>query len=389
MTYNFDQLIDRSHTDCVKYELMRRETGRDDLLPLWVADMDFLTPDFITRAIERKLKQGVLGYTCAPDSYYETISSWVERRFGLSSEPSQIHYLPGIVPGIVFALQAFTEKGDGVLIETPVYHPFRLTVENTGRRLVTSSLLLQNGRYEMDFDDLEKKLPSCRMMILCNPHNPGGFTWKKETLCRLAELCHKYKVMVVSDEIHADLTLPGYRHIPFASVSDTAAEISLTLMAPSKAFNMPGVIAAYCIVKNDSIRRRYFNYLEGNDLAFGNVFAFDATQACYSEEGEQWLNAMLAYVVENIRFTEDYLKAHCSPVTMLRPEASFLIYLDNRELHLSQPDLVQFYQQRARLYLNDGAMFGPEGTGFMRLNVATPRATLTEALERLARAMCQ
>lgn len=389
MRYDFDEIVDRRHTDCLKYEMVRQQTGRDDLLPLWVADMDFRTPPFILRTISERLQQGILGYPFKPARYDGSIISWLGRRHGFSVEAEAIHYLPGIVPGLAFAVAAFTEKGDGVLIQPPVYHPFHHVVTTSGRRLVESPLkLTEAGRYEMDFDDLESKLPECRLMLLCNPHNPGGFTWPAHVLERLAELCDRYGVTVVSDEIHADLTLPGHRHTPFATVSPVARRISLTMMAPSKAFNMPGVVAAYCVVSDAALCERYFSFLDGNDLAFGNIFGYEATVACYSEEGEDWLNQMLQYVDANIDFTRQYLADHCPGVSMLRPEASFLVFLDNRGLGLgSQRELVDFYEQQARLFLNDGSMFGREAEGFMRLNVATPRAILAEALGRLSEAV--
>lgn len=391
MNYNFDERIDRRHTDCLKYEMMRTATGRDDLLPLWVADMDFRTPPFVTAAVERRLRQGILGYPYCPEAYAASVCHWLGRRHGLRVEPEAVHYVPGVVPGLAYAVAAFTEKTDGVLIQPPVYHPFHQVVRASGRRLVESPLRLTSaGRYDMDFDDLARKLPQCRLMLLCNPHNPGGFTWPAEVLRRLADMCRACGVTVVSDEIHADLTLPGYAHTPFASVSPEARDISITFGAPSKAFNMPGLVTAYCVVPQAELRARFFQFLDGNDLAFGNIFGYDAAMACYTPEGEEWLNQMLRYVDGNIRFTADFLRSHCPGVSMLRPEASFLVFLDNRGLGFSsQQELVDFYQHRARLYLNDGVMFGREAQGFMRLNVATPRAVLTEALGRLAAAVAQ
>lgn len=385
--YNFDELIPREGTDALRLEGMIADTGRTDLLPLWVADMDFQTPDFIMRAIKHRLEQRILGYTIPSPQYNASIVRWLGHRFGWTIEKEWIHFVSGVVPGVNFALNALTEKGDGVLIMNPVYHPFHMVIESTGRRTVVSPLHIVDGRYEMDLDDIASKLSDCKVLILCNPHNPGGIVWHHEELVRLAEICAEKGVKVISDEIHADLTLHGFKHTPFASISPEAANITVTLMAPSKTFNMPGIVASYYIIPNEALRNRVFTYLDMGDIGNGNIFAFDCTMACYTDEGEDWLNQMLTYVEGNIHYVSDFLAAHCPRIRTIHPEASFLMYLDNRDLGFaSQTQLVDFYQNEARLYLNDGSMFGKEGTGFMRLNVASPRKEMEEAMCRLKKA---
>ena len=382
-TYNFDEIIPRQHTDCYKYEGLQDMFGRTDVLPLWVADMDFRTPPFIIRAIEKRLQQGILGYTSSMPSYREAICRWVQQRHGWAVRPEQVSYVPGVVCGIFLALQAFTEKGDRVLIQQPVYHPFRLVPEATGRQVVQSRLVRTESSFEMDFEALERDVQGCRLMILCNPHNPAGICWSRETLQRVASICHEAGTLVVSDEIHCDMALPGHRHIPFATVSPEAESISITLQAPSKTFNMPGIVCSHAIVPDEGLRQRFFSYIEGTDQDLGNVFAYDCARACYTDEGNEWREQMLLYVQGNIDYVDEQLRHHCPRIRMIRPQASYLCFLDCRELGLTQTELEDFFINRARLALNAGAMFGSAGEGYMRLNAGCPRSTLQQAISQL------
>lgn len=387
MTYNFDTPVDRNNTDCVSVELMKQATGRNDLIPLWVADMDFPTPPFVIKAIGQKLKQQILGYTCAPESYFRCIMDWNKRRCGFDIPRNALHHVPGIVPGIYFAVNCLTEKGDKIMIETPVYHPFGNVTRGSGRTCVEVPLILDNGRYRMDYDEIDRLLPECKLFILCNPHNPGGTSWSRDELTRLVKLCKRHGVLIVSDEIHADMTFNETPHVPTAASCPEAEDITVTFMAPTKAFNLPGVVASHTIVVNPTLRRRFFTYLDSNDIGNGNVFAYKCVEACYSAEGEEWLTQMLRYVRGNIKFVTDFLAANCPKITAVKPEASFLMFLDNRRLNLaSQQELTDFYTNDAALYLNDGAMFGKPGTGFMRLNVGQPRCIIEKAMNRLAAA---
>ena len=386
MTYDFDTPIERRGTDCVSVEQMAKQTGRDDLIPLWVADMDFATPPFVTRAIEQRLQQRILGYTCAPHSYYECIAAWNRKHFAFNFSTEHIHYIPGIVPGIYFAVNCLSEKGDSIMIETPVYHPFASVTRASGRKLVEVPLKLEGGRYQMDYEAIERNLPGCRLLIFCNPHNPGGTSWSKDEIARLVKLCNRYGVTIISDEIHADMTFKTGAHVPTAISCPEAADITVTLMAPTKAFNLPGVVASHTTVTNDSLRRKFFAYLDNNDIGLGNIFAYDCVEACYSAEGEEWLQQMLDYVKGNIRYVDEFLKARCPRIKAILPEASFLVFLDNRGLGLTPEELDKFYIGKARLFLNNGEIFGQPGQGFMRLNVGQPRCILQKAMEQLAEA---
>ena len=386
MKYDFDEIIARKGTDCVKYDGVAEMWGRDDLLPMWVADMDFRTPSFITDAIRKQLDQGILGYTLPCQRWYDSIIQWVAKRHGLKVQQEEIGFVPGIVRGIAFAINCFTKPGDKVMVQPPVYHPFFLVAEHNQREVVYSPLDIYDGQVHINFERFEKDIQGCKLLILCNPHNPGGRVWKKEELQRIAAICNQYGTLVVSDEIHADLTLPGYQHHSFSCVSEDARMNSITFMAPSKAFNMPGVSSSYSLIFNQELREKFNTYMEASELSMGNMFAYSACAAAYSE-GAEWLKQMLDYVQGNIDFTEQYLKANIPAISMLKPQASYLVFLDCRKLGLNQEQLVNIFVDKAHLALNDGTMFGKEGEGFMRLNVGCPRSVLLQALEQLKQAV--
>lgn len=383
MKYDFDEIIERRGTHSIKFDSMQELWGRNDLIPMWVADMDFRTPSFIVEAIKKRMEHEIFGYTKPSDEYFNSIIRWVDKRYGMKVCKEEIQYIAGIVPGIHHAVCALSEKGDKIMIQPPVYHPFKQVIEGTGRSVVQSPLILRDGRYYMDFDSMRKQIQGCKLYILCNPHNPGGVVWSREELETVADICKESGVMVISDEIHADMTFLPHKHLPFAMVNDWTHENTVTFMAPSKVFNMPGIIASHAIVFNNDLRERFYSYLEQNDLIMGNAFAYPAVEAAYTQ-GEDWLKQMLDYVYENIRLVDASLKQKMPKIKAILPEASFLIFLDCRELgYETQEQLVDFFVNKARLGLNDGAMFGKEGTGFMRLNVATPRSIVEEAMKRL------
>ena len=386
MTYDFDELLERRGTDSVKWDGVQEVWGRDDLLPLWVADMDFRTPPFVMEALKRQLSGGVLGYTRPCADWAPAICDWLLRRHGWQVETGWISFVPGIVRAQALALLCFTRPGDRVAVMNPVYHPFFLVTQRLEREVVFSPLVLRDGHYHIDYARLEQDLDGCRVLILCNPHNPGGRVWTEDELRRVADICHRRGVMVLSDEIHADLTLPGYRHHPFATVSPQAAAISLTFMAPSKAFNMPGLASSYAIAVDPGIRRRFQTFLEAGEFGEGHMLAYVGCAAAY-REGEEWLGQLLAYLQGNIDFTEQFLKERIPAIGMIRPQASYLIFLDCRRLGLPQPELVNLFVDKAHLALNDGTMFGRGGEGFMRLNVGCPRSVLRRALEQLEEAV--
>ena len=388
MTYNFNQIIDRRGSGDLKHGVLKERYGRDDLLPLWVADMDFETPPFITEALQQRLKHSLYGYTVVPDELWITIIQWIQEHHNWLVRRQWLTFIPGIVKGIGMAINVFLKEDEKVIIQPPVYHPFRLTPEGNGRQVVMNRLKeLPDGSYAMDFEQLASVVDEkCRLLILSNPHNPAGICWDAGTLRRLAHFCYEHDIIVVSDEIHSDMALFGHQHVPFATVSEEAAQISITFGAPSKTFNIAGIVSSYAIVPNPTLRRRFYTWLEANELNEPTLFAPIATIAAYSQGGE-WRRQMLRYVEENIRFVEDFFHAQMPQIKPLRPQASFLVWLDCRALGLNHDQLIDLFVNKARLALNDGAMFGPGGEGFMRMNVGTPRAVLQQALQQLSEAL--
>lgn len=384
MKYNFDEIVPRKGTDCMKYDRVEWCCGRKNVLPMWVADMDFRTPPFVMDAIRRRMEQGIMGYTCSTDAYWDNICAWNREQYGVSLTRDMVAYVPGVVIGIYICLQCFTEKGDKVLIQEPVYHPFRIVPESSGRQIVMNSLRRTAESFEMDFDQLRKDIKGCRMMILCNPHNPAGICWTKEQLQEVAHICAEEGVMVISDEIHCDMLLGQRRHIPFASVSEEARQISITLQAPTKTFNLPGIVASQAIVYNKENREKLFSYIEGCDFDLGNVFAYDCAAACYTPEGLEWKTQMLEYVQGNIDHLCQRFAAEFPVIRPIRPQASFLVFLDCRDMGFqTQAELDDFFANKARVGLNSGAMFGPGGTGYMRMNVGCPRSVIDQALDQI------
>ncbi|MBR2116246.1 MAG: PatB family C-S lyase [Alistipes sp.] len=388
MKYNFDQIIDRRGSGALKCDALEQWYGNSELLPMWVADMDFATPDFIVDAIKERLEHPIFGYTIEPERYRDAIITWIASHHGWAVKREWICYIPGIVKGIAMAINALLKAGDKIIIQPPVYHPFRNVAAHNGFEIVENPLLVDsNGSYSIDFDHLERVADkNCRLLILANPHNPIGILWQRETLIRLADFCHSRGIIVISDEIHSDMALWGKRHIPFASVSDKAAQCSITFGAPSKTFNIAGIVTSYAIVPNDKLRNKFFGWMEGNELNHPDIFAPIATIAAF-ENGEPWRQEMIEYIEGNIEFTIEYCKQHIPQIVAVRPEASFLIWLDCRGLGLTHDKIVELFTQKAALALNDGAIFGTQGEGFMRLNVGTPREVLQTALERLKTAV--
>ncbi|MDE6204932.1 MAG: PatB family C-S lyase [Duncaniella sp.] len=390
MTYDFDKIIDRRDTGALKVDVLGERYGRPDLLPLWVADMDFETPSFITDALRRRLDHSLFGYTVEPPEYWPAVMRWIADQHGWQVEREWLTYIPGIVKGIGMAINVFVKEDEKVIIQPPVYHPFRLTPEGNRRQVVMNPLRENpDGTYSMDFDHLARVADEkCRMIILSNPHNPAGITWDRDTLCRLAKFCHSRGIIVISDEIHSDMALWDNRHIPFASVSPEAAACSITFGAPSKTFNIAGIVSSYAIVPDAGLRERFYGWLQANELNEPTIFSPIATVAAFTQ-GDEWRRAMLSYVQDNIDYVIDYCREHLPAIRPLRPQASFLIWLDCRGLGLDHDALIDLFVNKARLALNDGEMFGPGGRGFMRLNVGCPRAILTEALTRLTEALSE
>ena len=387
-SYDFDNVIDRSGTSAVKIDRLDRVFGRHDLTPLWIADLDFAVCPDITAALLKRLQHPVLGYSEAADSYWQSIIDWNLRRHGFGIAREELCFIPGVVKGIALAVNYFTSHGDGVVIQPPVYTPFRTVVEGNGRRVVENPLLFDGERYRMDLDGLRRVVEAekPRMLVLCNPHNPIGIQWDKETMAELAAICRKAGMIVVSDEIHGDLMLGKRPHIPFLSVSDDARAIGVMLGAPSKTFNIPGLVSSWMVVKNEELRNRFYGWLEVNEFNSPVMISTIGAEAAYTT-GEAWLDSMLEYVEGNIDFVIDYCRRNIPGLKVVRPEASFLLWLDFRELHLCQREIMDMLLDKAHLALNDGTMFGSQGAGFARLNVGTPRCVLAHALENLAMAV--
>lgn len=382
MNYNFDEVVCRKHTDALKLEALAPRWGRTDLLPMWVADMDFKTPPFIVEVMKKRMECEVFGYTVKPESWYEAIISWQKRRHKWTITKEMISFVPGVVPALAMAVQAFTQPGEKVMIQQPVYNPFAQVIRNNHRELVNCPLELKDGQYHINFKLFEKKIKGCKLFLFCHPHNPGGRVWTREELKKVATICAQNNVIIVADEIHADLTLLPYEHIPFASVSEEAKQNSVVFASPSKAFNMAGLATSYAVIANPTLRRRFESYVEGNELAAGNVFAFNTVVAAYNK-GEEWLQQMLTYVQGNIDEVVSYIKENIPQLKVIIPQASYLVFIDFSALQLNQKDIVALCTDRAHLALNDGSIYGEEGNGYMRINLACPRSVVRQALAQL------
>ena len=382
MNYNFDEVVCRKHTDALKLEALAPRWGRTDLLPMWVADMAFKTPPFIVEVMKKRMECEVFGYTVKPESWYEAIISWQKRRHKWTITKEMISFVPGVVPALAMAVQAFTQRGEKVMIQQPVYNPFAQVIRNNHRELVNCPLELKDGQYHINFKLFEKKIKGCKLFLFCHPHNPGGRVWTREELKKVATICAQNNVIIVADEIHADLTLLPYEHIPFASVSEEAKQNSVVFASPSKAFNMAGLATSYAVIANPTLRRRFESYVEGNELAAGNVFAFNTVVAAYNK-GEEWLQQMLTYVQGNIDEVVSYIKENIPQLKVIIPQASYLVFIDFSALQLNQKDIVALCTNRAHLALNDGSIYGEEGNGYMRINLACPRSVVRQALAQL------
>lgn len=385
--YDFNAPIDRRGTHCVKFDALKDMYGRDDLLSLWVADMDFATPDFIIDALKRRLDHPVLGYPVQYDGYWQSVVNWIYNHHGWQVQREWMRYIPGIVKGIGMVVNVFTQPGDKIIIQPPVYHPFRLVPEHNGREIVMNPLRREGDSYTMDFEQLEQVIDDkCRILILANPHNPIGITWDKATLARLADIAVKHNLIVISDEIHCDMAIYGNKHIPFASVSENAARCSITFGAPSKTFNIAGIVSSYAIVPDEALREKFFAWLTANEMDMATIFAMVATEAAFSE-GEEWRQQMLSHIESNIDFVDEYLKANIPEVRAIKPQASYLVWLDFSALGLEHEKLIDMLVNDAHLAMNDGAMFGIGGEQHTRLNVGTQRAVLEQAMSQLKEAI--
>jgi cysteine-S-conjugate beta-lyase len=383
--YNFDEVIDRSGTNSVKYDGRKAFFGNPDLLPLWVADMDFRTPDFIVDAIRKRAQHELFGYTLRPQTYTQAIVSWLNRRYNWEIKPEWISFSPGVVAGLTLSIEAFSKPGDGVIIQPPVYFPFFDSVKGTGRELIENPLRIVNGRYYFDLDDLKKKItPKTRLLLISNPHNPGGMAWNEKELTELAQICLENKVLIISDEIHSDLIFNGFKHTPLAGISEEFALNSVICMAPSKTFNTAGLTTSFLIIPN---KRHFFAYervMRLPHLHMGNIFGTVALEAAYTH-GDEWLAQLMKYLQENYAFLEKFFQNNLPEVKVMRPEATYLIWLDFSTFSLTDEVLSQKLIN-AGVGLNRGVQFGNQGRGYMRINIGCPRSILQEALLRIMKA---
>jgi cystathionine beta-lyase len=385
--YDFDELVDRLGTGAYKYDLRQKVFGTEDVIPMWVADMDFRTPDFIMKAIRKRTRHEVLGYTFRTDSFYKAIKDWVWQRYRWKIEKEWIVFCPGVVPGINMGVLAFTSPGDRIIIQPPVYFPFFSAVTSHKRVLFNNQLRFDGSTYTFNLDDLRKKADgSARMLILSSPHNPVSRSWTVPELEAVASICMEKNILILSDEIHADLTFPPHKHTPLASLSPSLANLVVTFMAPSKTFNLAGLSTSYLIIPNAELRKKYNHMQESLHMELGNIFGFVALEAAYTD-GMRWLNEMLEYTWKNISFVDHYLKKNIPRITMIPAEATYLLWLDCRKLSMDPEKLNRFFIEKAHLGLSEGQAFGPGGEGFMRMNVACPLSVVEKAMHQLENAV--
>lgn len=380
---NFDETIDRKNTRSLKWDGMEKLFGKEDLLPMWVADMDFRPPQEVIDALRDRVDHGIFGYTIVTDSLAEAICEWTKTRHDWNVNPEWLLYSPGVIPSVHTAIQAFTEPGDKILIQSPVYTPFFNMIKSNSREVANSPLVLKNGRYEVDFEDFERKLGSgVKMFLLSSPHNPAGRVWEKDVLLKMAELCKKYNVLIASDEIHADLVAGPYQHVPVASLDESFADITITFMAPTKTFNLAGVQASFMVVPNKSIRTKLQAVQASDGFSMLNTFGAIAMEAAY-RHGNAWLDEALKYIRSNIEYVKEEISTHLPELEVIDPEGTYLIWIDCRKLGLSDAELKKRLLEKGKLALNFGNAYGPGGEGFVRMNVACPKSTVIEGMKRL------
>lgn len=383
--YNFDEIVPRRGSGCLKYDKINEFLGSDDLLPMWIADMDFKTPDFVMEAFAKRLEHPVMGYFYHTDEFYRSIVTWMQKRHQWNISAKWICFSPGIVAGLSFLVQTFSQKGDKILIQTPVYHPFYEVIEKNGREIITNPLQIVGDRYEMDFNHLEEQLrKGPKMMIISNPHNPVGRCWQPEELRTLAELCLKYRCLLVSDEIHSDLMMRGFKHTPVAKLSDEIADNTITCMAPSKTFNLAGLASSEIIIPNPDLRAKFKAFMNDTVHIFGNIFGDVALEAAYTH-GASWLDQLRNYLTDNVNYCKEFFATNIPAIKTYQHEATYLLWVNFKELGYTHQELWDKLINVAHLGLNDGRIFGDAGDNFMRINLACPRSTVKEAMERLTR----
>ena len=382
MNYNFDEIINRENTGCLKFDDRLNRFGQNDILPMWVADMDFRAPDVVKDAFVKIIEHGIYGYHLRLPKYSEAVINWHNRHHNYNFDSQSLFYTPGVVAALSYLIQAFTKPGDKIIIQPPVYYPFFHIVENNNRRLIYNQLIEDGKKYYIDFDDLEKKAVGARMIIFCSPHNPVGRVWQKYELEKLADICLRNNILIVSDEIHSDLVLENNKHIPIAKLSTEIDRQTITCHSPSKTFNLASLSTAYIIINNPEYKNVFRKYLSNLNIEALNVFGYAALEAVYNN-GEEWLQHVMKYIQQNFNELELFLQTKMPVISLFYPEATYLAWLDFRKLGLSKNELKKSIIEKAGLGLNDGPTFGPGGEGFQRMNLACPKATLVKAFEKL------
>lgn len=386
MKYNFDRVLDRSNSNSVKWNTdeVKKDKG---ILPMWIADMDFKVSDEILEALKEPIDHGVLGYNIIPDSFYDSIINWVDKKHKWKIKREWISFIPGIVPGISVALNEFTDEGDEVLIQPPVYHPFYRVAKNNDRKIIENPLGLVDGEYKMDLKDMKDKIgEKTKLAVLCSPHNPVGRAWTKDELEEFGEICVKKNIIIVSDEIHSDLVFNNNVHTPTAKVSDDIKMNTITFMSPSKTFNIPGLYASVAIIPNDRLKNRFDKRLSKWEMGGANTFSIAGFTAAY-EKGEEWLSEALEYIEDNIDFAVKYINENIKGVKTYKPDSTYLMWLDFNDTGKTQEQLENLLLEKGKVMLNNGEMFGSGGEGFFRLNIACPRAMLEDGLKRIKKAV--
>ncbi len=384
MTYNFDQIIDRSGTGSIKYDAREKVFSKADVIPLWVADMDFATPDFILEAIKKRLNHPVLGYTMHSNKFGQAFINWVKKRHNWLVKPQWLTFSPGVVAALSLSTLALTDPGDEIIIQPPIYPPFFEVVKNLDRKLILNPLKkTPSGKYIMDLDDLQQKIsPRTKLIFISNPHNPVGRVWTKKELESLAQICLKNNIYIISDDIHSDFVFSNYKYTPIATLSPDIANITITAMSPSKTFNIAGLSTSIVVIPNQQLLEKYNRKLRGVHIFLGNIFGDIAFQAAY-ENGEQWLEKLLSYLEQNIDFAVNYINSHIPKIKVFRPEGTFLLWLDFSNYNLSHEQIWKKLIFEANLGLNNGLDFGQQGEKHFRMNIATPRKILESALKNL------
>jgi cystathionine beta-lyase len=387
MNYDFDKRLDRTNKASYKWDQSVKLFGREDILPLWVADMDFEAPKEVVEAIKHRAGQGVYGYTFRTQAYYDAIVGWLSRRHGWTIQQDWISSSPGIVPALSLMVQAFTEPGDGIIVQSPVYYPFYDVIKMNGRVVVDNPLILEDGYYTIDFEQLtEQAKAGAKMLLLCSPHNPGGRVWKKEELERIGVICETYNVLVVVDEIHHDLVFSGHKHVPFASLSEALANRSITCIAPSKTFNLAGLQAATIIIPNEQLRQKYNQLLKTLSLHMESFFGITAIESSYTY-GDEWLDQLLVYLEGNLNALLAYIHEHLPQVKVIKPEGTYLVWIDCTSISTDPSVLKSLMFEKAGVAFSEGSVFGKQGAGYLRINMACPRSLLIEALEKFSAAV--